>query len=76
MQLAMPATGLEGRHALQGAEARAHAELCQHEHQDAALPPQHGRAYLGGEGDAAEGARAARLLLSPRLLDLSCAVRR
>ena len=41
-----------------------------------ALPPQHGRAYLGGEGDAAEGARAARLLLSPRLLDLSCAVSR
>ena len=41
-----------------------------------ALPAQHGRAYLGGEDDAAEGARAARLLLSPRLLDLSCAVRR
>ena len=40
-----------------------------------ALPPQHTRAYLGGEDDAAEAARASRLLLSPRLLDLSCAER-
>ena len=53
MQLAMPATGLEGRHALQGAEARAHAELCQHEHQDAALPLQHA-ATLGHEAAAAQ----------------------
>ena len=40
-----------------------------------ALPPQHSRSYLGGEDDTAEAERAARLLLSPRLLDLSCAVR-
>ena len=48
----MPATGLEERHALQGAEARAHAELCQHEHQDEA-PPQQYEAKLGHAAAAA-----------------------
>ena len=68
-------------HAMRTPRTR-HAYMAQELHRELraraaslALPPQHSRSYLGGEDDTAEAERAAWLLLSPRLLDLSCAVR-